>query len=244
MNLVAKEYVAARVDLGGALVLSEFAGAAGELRQAFLCNPHDLQGVKDALLRAVRVDSADAARRMRTMRRHLRAHDVKHWASAFLSALGAPGAGLVGRGGGAAGGGAGYGPAAASGPAAAHRPAGGHGEAGSAGYRAADSAGHRDGDSAGHRDADSAGYRDADSGGHGGAHGGGYGDGSGDWRAGGGLPPFGGPAGDGGPADNAGPVTLGGGWATQAAPGATPGGALDTPAGRMDPASAAAPRQD
>jgi hypothetical protein len=93
MNLVAKEYVAARVDLGGALVLSEFAGAAGELRQAFLCNPHDLQGVKDALMRAVKVDSADAARRMRTMRRHLRAHDVKHWASAFLSALGAPGAG-------------------------------------------------------------------------------------------------------------------------------------------------------
>jgi trehalose 6-phosphate synthase len=90
MNLVAKEYVAARVDLGGALVLSEFAGAAGELRQAFLCNPHDLQGVKDALMRAINVDGADAARRMRTMRRHLRAHDVSHWASSFLSALGVP----------------------------------------------------------------------------------------------------------------------------------------------------------
>ncbi|MBO0870982.1 MAG: trehalose-6-phosphate synthase [Micromonosporaceae bacterium] len=90
MNLVAKEYVAARVDLGGALVLSEFAGAAGELRQAFLCNPHDLQGVKDALMRAVNVDEADAARRMRTMRRHLRAHDVRHWATSFLSALGVP----------------------------------------------------------------------------------------------------------------------------------------------------------
>jgi trehalose 6-phosphate synthase len=92
MNLVAKEYVAARVDLGGALVLSEFAGAAGELRQAFLCNPHDLQGVKDALMRAVQVDPADAARRMRAMRRHLRAHDVRHWASSFLSALGVPSA--------------------------------------------------------------------------------------------------------------------------------------------------------
>jgi trehalose 6-phosphate synthase len=90
MNLVAKEYVAARVDLGGSLVLSEFAGAAGELRQAFLCNPHDLQGVKDALLRAVQVDQTEAARRMRAMRRHLRAHDVRHWASSFLSALGAP----------------------------------------------------------------------------------------------------------------------------------------------------------
>jgi len=70
--------------------LAEFAGAAGELRQAFLCNPHDLQGVKDALMRAINVDGADAARRMRTMRRHLRAHDVAHWASSFLSALGVP----------------------------------------------------------------------------------------------------------------------------------------------------------
>jgi trehalose 6-phosphate synthase len=90
MNLVAKEYVAARVDLGGTMVLSEFAGAAGELRQAFLCNPHDLQGVKDALVRAAHVDQAEAARRMRAMRRHLRAHDVRHWASSFLSALGVP----------------------------------------------------------------------------------------------------------------------------------------------------------
>ena len=54
MNLVAKEYVAARIDHGGALVLSEFAGAATELRQAFLCNPHDPDDVKDALLRAIR----------------------------------------------------------------------------------------------------------------------------------------------------------------------------------------------
>src|SRR5262249_13125359 len=86
MNLVAKEYVAARVDLGGALVLSEFAGAAGELRQAFLCNPHDLDGMKDTLLRAITVvneDPAEAGRRMRAMRRHLRAHDVAHWAASF-----------------------------------------------------------------------------------------------------------------------------------------------------------------
>ena len=49
MNLVAKEYVACRSDLGGALVLSEFTGAAAELRQAYLVNPHDLEGVKDAI---------------------------------------------------------------------------------------------------------------------------------------------------------------------------------------------------
>jgi trehalose 6-phosphate synthase len=94
MNLVAKEYVAARVDLGGSLVLSEFAGAAGELRQAFLCNPHDLQGVKDALMRAVQADQNEASRRIRAMRRHLRAHDVRHWASSFLTALGVPSAAL------------------------------------------------------------------------------------------------------------------------------------------------------
>jgi trehalose 6-phosphate synthase len=91
MNLVAKEYVAARVDLGGSVVLSEFAGAAGDLRQAFLCNPHDLDGVKEALMRAVHVDPAEADRRMRTMRRQLRTHDVKHWAGSFLEALGVSG---------------------------------------------------------------------------------------------------------------------------------------------------------
>lgn len=89
MNLVAKEYVAARTDERGALVLSEFAGAATELRQAFLCNPHDPDGIKDALIRALRADEVDAARRMRLMQRHLRAHDVQHWAQSFLSALGA-----------------------------------------------------------------------------------------------------------------------------------------------------------
>jgi trehalose 6-phosphate synthase len=88
MNLVAKEYVAARADLGGALVLSEFAGAAAELRQAFRVNPHDLDGVKDALLRAINVDPGEAARRMRAMRRHVRTHDVRAWARSFLMALG------------------------------------------------------------------------------------------------------------------------------------------------------------
>jgi trehalose 6-phosphate synthase len=90
MNLVAKEYVAARADQGGALVLSEFAGAATELRQAFLCNPHDPDGVKEALLRAVQVDPAEARRRIRIMQRHLRTHDVDHWARSFLNELGVP----------------------------------------------------------------------------------------------------------------------------------------------------------
>ena len=88
MNLVAKEYVAARTDLGGALVLSEFAGAARELRQAFLCNPHDLDSIKDALYRAATADPSHATRRLQAMRRYLRSHDVGEWAAAFLSDLG------------------------------------------------------------------------------------------------------------------------------------------------------------
>lgn len=90
MNLVAKEYIAARADNGGALVLSEFAGAATELRQAFLCNPHDPDGVKESLLRAVQVDPTEARRRIRIMQRHLRTHDVDHWARSFLNELGVP----------------------------------------------------------------------------------------------------------------------------------------------------------
>ncbi len=90
MNLVAKEYVASRIDHGGALVLSEFAGAANELRRAFLCNPYDADAVKDALMSAVTIDPADGRRRMLTMQRYLRAHDVDRWARSFLEELGAP----------------------------------------------------------------------------------------------------------------------------------------------------------
>ncbi|MGY1916807.1 alpha,alpha-trehalose-phosphate synthase (UDP-forming) [Blastococcus sp. SYSU DS0973] len=87
MNLVAKEYVAARGDLGGALVLSEFAGAAAELRQAFLVNPHDIAGVKNQLVRALRIEPDEAAKRMRAMRRHLFKNDLEHWAGSFFDAL-------------------------------------------------------------------------------------------------------------------------------------------------------------
>ena len=87
MNLVAKEYVAARGDLGGALVLSEFTGAAAELRQAFLVNPHDKDGVKKQLLRALRVDPAEGVKRMRAMRRHVAKNDLDHWAGTFFASL-------------------------------------------------------------------------------------------------------------------------------------------------------------
>jgi trehalose 6-phosphate synthase len=87
MNLIAKEYVAARVDGGGALVLSEFAGAAAELRQAYHVNPHDLEEMKETLLQALEADPTENRRRMRAMRRFLRTHDVQRWAHSYLSVL-------------------------------------------------------------------------------------------------------------------------------------------------------------
>jgi trehalose 6-phosphate synthase len=87
MNLVAKEYVACRSDLGGALVLSEFTGAAAELRQAYLVNPHDTEGVKDAIEAALNQTDEEGRRRMRALRRQVLAHDVDRWARSFLEAL-------------------------------------------------------------------------------------------------------------------------------------------------------------
>ncbi|MEU1685057.1 trehalose-6-phosphate synthase [Micromonospora sp. NPDC005707] len=87
MNLVAKEYVAARVDGTGALLLSEFAGAAAELEEAYLVNPHDLDGLKAALLAALRAAPEDVAARMRAMREHLGRNDIHAWARSYLRAL-------------------------------------------------------------------------------------------------------------------------------------------------------------
>jgi len=71
------------------VVLSEFAGAARDLRQAYMCNPHDLNSIKGALMRAVEADRNEAAKRMHSMRRYLRDHGGRQWASDFLTALGA-----------------------------------------------------------------------------------------------------------------------------------------------------------
>jgi len=92
MNLVAKEYVASRADGDGALVLSEFAGAADELAAgAFLVNPHDLDAVEDAIVEAAGLDTEEVRRRMDAMREQVLAHDVERWATGFLAALGVTG---------------------------------------------------------------------------------------------------------------------------------------------------------
>jgi trehalose 6-phosphate synthase len=87
MNLVAKEYVACRYENDGALVLSEFAGAANELRQAHLVNPYDINGMKATMLAAYQAEDKDLFRRMRAMRKTVAENDVSHWASAFLDQL-------------------------------------------------------------------------------------------------------------------------------------------------------------
>lgn len=87
MNLVAKEYVACHSDGSGALVLSEFAGAAAELRRALLVNPHDLEDVKAAIVEAVRRTEPGLKRRMRSMHNQVMTHDVSLWATSFLDDL-------------------------------------------------------------------------------------------------------------------------------------------------------------
>lgn len=87
MNLVAKEYIASRTENNGALVLSEFTGAADELKQAILINPHDIDGLKDSIMTAIEMRPAEASRRMRSMRRQILDHDVERWSQNFLEEL-------------------------------------------------------------------------------------------------------------------------------------------------------------
>ncbi len=87
MNLVAKEYVAARSDDRGALVLSEFTGAADELTGAILVNPHDIDGMKDAITYAAHLEPREARKRMRRLRRRVLGHDVNAWSQEFLAVL-------------------------------------------------------------------------------------------------------------------------------------------------------------
>jgi trehalose 6-phosphate synthase len=87
MNLVAKEYVATRHDDDGVLVLSEFAGASDELKHALLVNPHDIDGLKAAIMRAVEMPEVERRRRMRGMRKRVMANDVAKWSARFLSEL-------------------------------------------------------------------------------------------------------------------------------------------------------------
>jgi len=84
MNLVAKEFVAARSDLRGVLVLSEFTGAARELTEALVVNPYDLEGSSDAMAAALNMPPEEQADRMRSMRSLLAQFNVYRWAGRIL----------------------------------------------------------------------------------------------------------------------------------------------------------------
>jgi trehalose 6-phosphate synthase/phosphatase len=92
MNLVAKEFVACRNDENGALVLSEFAGAADDLSDALVVNPYDIDGVAESIHHALVMDAGERRRRMKALRTTVFERDVNWWTQEFLGALAGMGA--------------------------------------------------------------------------------------------------------------------------------------------------------
>ena len=92
MNLVAKEFTAARTDGDGVLVLSEFAGAAEEMPEALLVNPFDIDGMADAIEQALAMPEAERRARMTQLNARVTHFDVHRWADNFLEALAEDGA--------------------------------------------------------------------------------------------------------------------------------------------------------
>jgi trehalose 6-phosphate synthase len=88
MNLVAKEFVTARPDEQGVLVLSQFTGAARELPDAVLVNPFDVQAMSEGLHAALAMPSDEQRRRMRKMRPQVDDHNIFRWAGMLLSEVG------------------------------------------------------------------------------------------------------------------------------------------------------------
>ncbi|OGF54018.1 MAG: hypothetical protein A2Z21_01055 [Candidatus Fraserbacteria bacterium RBG_16_55_9] len=87
MNLIAKEYLAARRDKKGALILSDTAGAAKELREALIVNPNSREEIAEALRHALSLSSQEQIRRNSTMRARLQSYDLKRWVESFLQRL-------------------------------------------------------------------------------------------------------------------------------------------------------------
>jgi trehalose 6-phosphate synthase len=87
MNLVAKEFVAARNDENGVLVLSIFTGAAQELRDALQVNPYDIDQTAEAIRAALEMDPEEKQARMQQMRRAIREHNIYQWAGTLIAEL-------------------------------------------------------------------------------------------------------------------------------------------------------------
>jgi trehalose-6-phosphate synthase len=87
MNLVAKEFVAARDDEGGALILSKFAGASRELRDALIVNPYDTEQMAEAIRYGLEMSAAEQAARMRRLREQVKESNVYRWAGDLITEL-------------------------------------------------------------------------------------------------------------------------------------------------------------
>jgi len=87
MNLVAKEYIGARTDEAGVLILSQFTGAARELRDALIVNPYDVEQMAEAIRSALEMDPAEQRVRMRKMREQVRENNIYRWAADLITAL-------------------------------------------------------------------------------------------------------------------------------------------------------------
>jgi len=87
LNLIAKEYVASRINEDGAIILSEFAGVANQLPEAIITNPYSQEDVASAILQALQMPKTEQQERMRTMRSRVATQDVTWWIKEFLSFL-------------------------------------------------------------------------------------------------------------------------------------------------------------
>ncbi|HUQ85513.1 MAG TPA: trehalose-6-phosphate synthase [Candidatus Limnocylindrales bacterium] len=87
MNLIAKEYVAARSDERGVLILSKFAGAAAELSQAFIVNPYNIEGVADTIKKSLEMSFAEQEKRMKKMRKVVLDNNVYKWSAEILKTV-------------------------------------------------------------------------------------------------------------------------------------------------------------
>lgn len=87
MNLVAKEFAASREDENGVLILSRFAGASQELRDALLINPYDIEGTADAIHQALTMVPEERRERMRRLRSVIQEHNIYRWAAELVTEL-------------------------------------------------------------------------------------------------------------------------------------------------------------
>ncbi|MDX2084185.1 MAG: trehalose-6-phosphate synthase [Candidatus Melainabacteria bacterium] len=87
MNLVVKEYCAAKVDLGGVLMLSEFTGAASELKEALQINPFHIEQMADTLYSALHLPPEVRESKMRALRKHIQQNNIQHWVRSYMEAF-------------------------------------------------------------------------------------------------------------------------------------------------------------